>query len=95
MVAAAGHDHGQERSPRQCHAVRLLHYRGEAEHFGIHFQRGDGARGDDDGAEPVENGLDGNGGVEAGEVKHRVGNGGGVGFVRFENQEKARVIRGG
>ena len=64
----------------------------EAEHFGVHFQGGYGARGNDDRREAVEDGLDSDGGVEAGEVEDRVGDCGGVGFVGFEDEEKAFVV---
>lgn len=93
MVAAARDDHGKERPAGECHAVGFLYHRVEAEHFRIHFQRGDSTRGDDHGAETVKDRFDSNGGVETGEVKNRVGNGGGVRFVGFEDQEKAFIVR--
>lgn len=92
LVAAARDDHGQEGGARERHRVGFLHHGREAEHLGVHLQGGDGARGDDDRGEAVEDGLDGDGGVEAGEVQDRVGHGGGVGFVRFEDEEEAFVV---
>lgn len=69
-----------------------MHYSGEAKHFWVHFQGGDGARGDDYGGEAVEDGFDGDGRVEAGKVEDWVGDCGGVGFVRLENEEEAFVV---
>lgn len=85
LVGAAGDDHGEEGVAGEGHAVGFLHDGVEAEHFGVHFQGGDCSGGDDDGGEAVEDGFDGDGGVEAGEVKDRVGHGCGFGFKGFED----------
>ena len=69
-----------------------MHDSGEAEHFGVHFQRRDRTGGDDDGGKAVEDGFDCNGGVKAGEMENWVGNCGGVGLIGFEDQEEAFVV---
>jgi len=64
----------------------------ETEHFGIHFEGGDGTRGNDDGREAVKYGFDSNGGIKAGEVKDGVWGCGGIGFEGLEDEEKALVV---
>ena len=92
LVRPAGHDHGEERATGERHAVGFLHHGRKAEHLGVHFEGRDGAGGDDDGAEALEDGFDGDGCVEAGEVEDGVGDGSCVGFVGLEDQEEAFVV---
>ena len=68
LVRAAGYDHGEKGAAGEGHTIGFLDDGGEAEHFGIHFQGRDGSGGDDDGAEAVEDGFDGDGGIKAGEM---------------------------
>lgn len=42
LVGASGDDHREEGTAGQCHAVGFLDHGGEAQHFGVHFQRRDG-----------------------------------------------------
>ena len=95
LIAAAGDDHGEKGTSGEGHAVGFLHYSCEAEHFGVHFQRGDCSGGDDNRAEAVKDGLDGDGGVEAGEVEDGIGDRSCVRFVGFQDQKEAFVVCGG
>lgn len=78
MVAATGDDHGEKGTSSKGHAVRLLHYSREAEHFRVHFQGGDGTRSDDNRTESIEDGFDGDCGIKAGEVEDRIWDGRGI-----------------
>ena len=95
LVGAAGDDHRQEGAAGESHTVRLLHNGSEAQHFGIHFKGGDGSRCYDNGGEAVEDGLDGDSRVEAGEVKNRIGDGGSIGLERLEYEQEAFVVSRG
>ena len=64
----------------------------ETEHLGIHFQGRDGSGGDDDRGEAVEDGFDGDGSIEAGEVENGIRDGRGGGFEGFEDEEEAFVV---
>lgn len=85
MVAATGNDHREKRPSGEGHAVRFLNYGRKAEHFGVHFQGGYGAGGDNDRAETVKDRFDSDGGVKAGEMKNRIWDGGGVGFIGLKD----------
>ena len=93
LVGAASDDHGEEGVAGEGDAVGFLDNGVEAEHFWVHFERGDGSGGDDDGGEAVEDWFDGDGGVQACEVENWVGDRSSVGFVRLENQEKSFIVR--
>lgn len=92
LVGAAGDDHGEEGAAGEGHAVGFLDDGIEAEHFGVHFEGGDGSGGDDDGGEAVEDRFDGDGGVKAGEVEDGVWDCGSVGFEGFEDEKEAFVV---
>ena len=42
LVGASGYDHGEEGAAGEGHGVGFLHDGGEAEHFRVHFQGGNG-----------------------------------------------------
>ena len=63
LVRAAGYDHGQKGTAGQGHAVGFLDNGCEAQHFGIHFERGYCTGSNDNRAEAVEDGFDGNSGI--------------------------------
>lgn len=76
----------------ECHTVGLLDDGVKAEHLRVHLQRRDCAGGDNDGAEAVEDGFDGNGCVETSEVEDGVWDGGGVRFVGLQDQQETFVV---
>lgn len=47
---------------------------------------------DDDGAEAVEDGFNGDGCIEAGEVENWVWDSGGIGFIGLKDQEEPFII---
>jgi hypothetical protein len=57
----------------------------EVEELRVQVYGGEGARGDDHGGEALEDGLDGEGGIEARQLQHRVGD---LGQLRIERLYK-------
>lgn len=56
---------GEETVPCQRHWVRLLHHWRELEHLWVHVQGRDGSRSDYDAAEPLEDGFNRQGRIQA------------------------------
>ena len=78
--------------PGEGHAVGFLDDGIKPKHLRVHLEWGDGSRGDDDGAKAVEDWFYRDGCIEAGKVEDGIWDSGGIGFIRFENQEKTFVI---
>lgn len=92
LVAAAGDDEGEEGSAGKGHGIGFLDHGGEAEHFGVHVEGRNGAGGDNDGGETVEDRFYSYGGIETGEVEDWVGHGRGFRFEGFEDEEETCVV---
>lgn len=85
---------GQETVSRERHDVGFEYCRIEAEHLGVHVERRKSPRSDDDRGEALKDGSDGEGGVEADEVKDWIRHGGIVRLERLE-QESEACLSGG
>lgn len=83
MVAAAGDNHGEERAAGKGHTVGFLDNSREAKHFWVHLEWGYCSRCNDDRAEAIEDGFDGNSSIETSEMEDWVGDCGGIGFEGF------------
>ena len=64
----------------------------EAEHLGVHVERGERSAGDDDTREAFEDAGDGEGGVKADEVEDRVRHSRVLRLERLEDESKACQI---